>query len=147
MKDSKNTLSRVKMKGLFDASAIINLAISSGAKATGEISGGSGIPLTFYELGNSIWKLHLQLKKISKEEAKTLLENSLRLYGLLGKISLEGEGAKIEELAISQRITFYESSYLYAAKRENLTLVTDDERLAGAAKSQKISVVSSVSTA
>jgi predicted nucleic acid-binding protein len=135
------------MKGLFDASAIINLAISSGAKATGEISGGYGIPLTFYELGNSVWKLHLLLKRISKEEAKSLLENSLSLYGLLGKISLEGEGTKIEELAISQRITFYESSYLYAAKRENLTLVTDDERLTGVAKSQKISVVSSVSTA
>lgn len=131
------------MKGLFDASAIINLAISFGAKATETISEGSGISLTFYELGDSVSKLHLQLKKITKDEAKTLLENSLSLYGLLEIKTLHGEASKMEEIAISEQITFYDSSYLYAAKRDNLTLITDDERLTSVAKSQKIRVVSS----
>ncbi len=37
-------------------------------------------------------------------------------------------------IATSERETFYDSSYIYVAKREEFTLVTDDQRLSKNAK-------------
>ena len=61
-------------------------------------------------------------------------------------LALEGGDAiEIERLVFKRNITFYDSAYLYAAKRENLTLVTDDQRLTKAAHTEKVETASSVS--
>ena len=134
------------MKGLFDASALVNLAINGGSKAADAIAEGSGISLTFYEIGNSVWKLHYLLKKLSHDDAKSLLETSLQLFGRLDILNLTASDAiQVEELASVRKVTFYDSSYLYAAKKNKLALVTDDERLTRAAHHETIATFSSAS--
>jgi predicted nucleic acid-binding protein len=141
----KATEVEVKRK-IFDSSAIVNLAIHAGSRAADSISGGYGIPLTFYEIGNSIWKLHVLLRKISQVEADSLTELSLRLFDRLEIVSLgTTDAVGIERLAASHRMSFYDSSYIYAAKKNRLALITDDEKLAKNANMEKIEVLRSTS--
>jgi len=137
---------KLKVKGIFDASSLVNLAINGGSKATEAISGGSGIVLTFYEIGNSIWRLHRLLGRLSRDQAGSLLEVSLELFGRLNILNLvESDGLQILQMASVSRLTFYDASYLYAAKRSELVLVTDDARLGKAARQEKVETASSAS--
>lgn len=134
------------MKRLFDASALVNLALDGGSKAVDVIAEGSALVLTFYEMGNSVWKLSHLLKKLSSEESKSLLGVLLQLFDQLSILNLgTSDAMQIEELATLHRITFYDSAYLYAAKKNKLVLVTDDGQLARAAGREKIEAVSSSS--
>jgi len=135
------------MRGVFDASAIVNLAINGGSKAIDAVSGGSGLTLTFFEIGNSVWKLHSLQKKLSEDDARSLLEVSLQLYSQLEVFSFtRSEALEIAKLASARRVTFYDSDYLFASKKENgLPLITDDERLARAARTEKIETFTSAS--
>lgn len=134
-----------RIKGLFDASAFVNLAAKGGSRALPAINEGSAIFLTFYELGNAVWKLHF-LKKLSDEEAQSLLDGSLELLAQLTPLVLEkADAIEIEKLGFKRKVTFYDSAYLYAARRDNLTIVTDDEKLSKAAHSEKVETISSLS--
>ena len=124
----------------------MNLAINKGSRATDVIVEGSGIILTYFEIGNSIWKLCHLLKKLTDDEAKSLLGVSLKLFNRLEILDLaENDAIEIAELANAHGVTFYDSSYLYAAKKNRLTLVTDDERLAKASRHEKLKVLPSAS--
>jgi predicted nucleic acid-binding protein len=145
MKDSLGGEDK-KTKRLFDASAIVNLAINGGSKVVGNLGEGSALGLTFYEVGNSVWKLRNLLKKLSRDEAKSLLVVSLQLMGRLDIVEFDiADAVQIENIASEKKITFYDSAYLYAAKKNKLSLVTDDNRLAKAAMKEKIEAVSSSS--
>jgi predicted nucleic acid-binding protein len=131
------------MRAIFDASAIVNLATLGGSKATKAVEQGFGLALSFYEIGNSIWKLHSLLKKLSHEQAQALLEVSLGLFNELNLLNLSAKDAiEIEKRSNKLKVTFYDSSYLYSSKQYNLPLVTDDQKLARAAKNEGIEIVS-----
>ncbi|MHB1869107.1 MAG: hypothetical protein ACYCPP_09210 [Nitrososphaerales archaeon] len=66
------------MKGLFEANAIVKLAANGASKAA-DATGGAVLSSTFFEVGNSVWKMHQLLKKLSYDEATSLLEVSSQL--------------------------------------------------------------------
>jgi predicted nucleic acid-binding protein len=110
---------------LFDASAIINLC---GEKKLEELLQGWTISLAYYELGNAVWKQVYKYKKISLDEARTLLEPLIEVFMRLKKPKKEN-GIELLEIAAKEGITFYDASYLQAAIHNNLTLITDDKQL------------------
>jgi predicted nucleic acid-binding protein len=135
------------MKGLFDANAIMNLVANGASKAVDATRGGSVINLTYFEIGNSVWKTHQLLKKLSNEEARSLLNVSVQLLGRLELLDLaRDDAAEILEIANKHKITFYDASYLYASLRNKLTLITDDARLGVAARQEGIATISSSTT-
>jgi predicted nucleic acid-binding protein len=135
------------VKGLFDANAIVNLTANEASAAIDATRGGSALNLTFFEIGNSVWKTHQLLKKLSLDEARSLLEVSIQLLARLEILNLTREDAlQIMELANTHGITFYDSSYLYASKKNKLSLITDDARLGRVAQKEKVETLSSVST-
>jgi predicted nucleic acid-binding protein len=94
------------------------------------VNDGSAISLTFYELGNSAWKL-CSLLKSTGDEVRTLLAGSLRLLDKMVIIDLDqSDMFEILKLSMNKRITFYDSSYTYATKMHDLVFVTDDNLLA-----------------
>jgi len=135
------------VKGLFDANAIVNLVANEASKAADATSGGFVLSLTFFEIGNSIWKIHQLLKKLSSDEARSLLEVCMQLLARLEILNLTRDDAvQIMELASAHRITFYDASYLYASNKNRLPLITDDARLGRVAHQEKIETLSSTST-
>ena len=74
-------------------------------------------------------------RKITHEEAEAFLLTVAGFLGLLRLVSLaEIDLKRILSLAVSNRLTFYDSSYIAAAEAKRLTLVTDDEALAKVAE-------------
>jgi predicted nucleic acid-binding protein len=134
------------MKAIFDASALLNLAANGGSSAPTAVMGGCSLSLAYFELGNSVLKLHHLLKKLSTEDDRSLLSGSLELLSQL-TIQVLGreDAAEIERLGIERKLSFYDSVYLYAAKREKLTLVTDDEALLKVARIEKVETLKSLS--
>ncbi len=114
---------------LFDASSIFNIII---AEKYDRISGASTIRLAEYELGNILWKNHTIRKTISLDELSELRSAMALLFESIELV--ENSLEETIELAVRERITFYDSSYLSAARKHNYDLVTDDERLYRVAK-------------
>ncbi len=101
---------------LFDASAIVNLIKKRF--------------LAFYECLNAIWREFTKLKQIDKTTALQYIETLILAFRILKIDSIKGEEAKeVFELASKEDLTIYDASYLYAAIRDELTLVTDDQQL------------------
>jgi len=120
---------------LFDASAIANLVIRRGRNALALTKGNFALDLTGYEAGNALWRLCALERKITHEEAEAFLLTVAGFLGLLRLVSLaEIDLKRILSLAVSKRLTFYDSSYIAAAEAKRLTLVTDDEALAKVAE-------------
>lgn len=125
------------MKGarLYDASSIFEIIREHRGGAPDLLSGGSTIPLVYYEIGNAIWKLCTKPKRIESDEAKRLLET---VFSIVQKMDIEGQedaavGVQILETAIERSLTYYDAAYLAEAKRSGRALVTDDDELARSA--------------
>ena len=93
------------------------------------------LDLTSYEAGNGIWKESELLKTLSAEEAIRLAENISLVLSTLEKSTVEAaEFFFVLNIAKAERTTFYDSSYVYVAKRDKLTLITEDQRLSKVAR-------------
>ena len=114
---------------LFDASSIFNIII---AEKYDRISDASTIRLAEYELGNILWKNHTIRKTISLDELSELRSAMALLFESIELV--ENSLEETIELAVRERITFYDSSYLSAAREHNYDLVTNDEKLYRVAK-------------
>ena len=115
---------------LFDASALANLIIKRGQRALEVTKGNFSLDLAGYEIGNALWRLCLLEKKISQDEAEGFLSTVSDFLGLLQLVSFaELDPKRIFNLAFSERLTFYDASYVVAAETMTMTLVTDDDRL------------------
>lgn len=126
---------------LFDSSSIVNLVVFGGEDALNIIrrEGSSTLSLTYFEVGNAIWKMHYLTKKIDRDEANLLLQVSMKLLALLEKEECSADDAKqIVDIAFNQKLTFYDASYLFVAKKHHLVLVTDDAKMSRIALRQKI---------
>jgi len=110
---------------LFDSSAIITLIEKNKLDALLE---GWTIDLSFYELGNSVWKQVNLYKTLSMDDAKVVLDAFMLVYNRMNKIQ-EVDPQSILTVASQEGITFYDAAYLQAAKDKKVTLVTDDKKL------------------
>ena len=122
------------MKYLLDASALIPLLLDLGEKVL-EIATKAQLyatDLTLYEIGNGLWKLVALLKVMDLEDALELMDvvQVLVAKEFLKVVSYrELDLKKALELAIRERLTLYDTTYIIAAVSLNATLVTEDERL------------------
>jgi predicted nucleic acid-binding protein len=120
---------------LLDANAIIAANIRWGSQAALKIEGRMVTPLTGFEVGNSIWKQTLLIDKRPPEEAVKLVEAASRALLILNVADLSpSEYGHVMEIAAATGRTFYDSSYLYLARRDGLKLITLDRKLQKAAK-------------
>ena len=118
------------MSFIFDSSAIINLC---GDRKTEKLLDGWTLNLAIYELGNAVWKQVKVHKKITVEEANLILDSLTEVFRRLRKPTAE-KPLKTLEIAVKEGLTYYDASYISAAVENNLTLVTDDEKLYEAGK-------------
>ncbi len=122
---------------LFDSSSIVNLVRKGSLKP---LAAGATIDLAVYEAVNAVWKEHHLLRRVSRQAAvewvKILAEvfNTIPVYPLSGLGELSEVLISILSLAVSEGVTVYDASYIYAAKAKELTLVTDDGKLRSAAE-------------
>ena len=117
------------MKLLFDPSSIINLCTE---RKIERLLGGSTLNLAFYELGNAIWKqVHLH-KALTPEEGSEALAALTEVYGQMSELPVE-DASSILNIAVEEGLTYYDASYIHAAKKNEAVLVTDDRKLHTAA--------------
>ena len=93
------------------------------------------LDLTFYELGNALWKETCLTKFITKNEAQTLQKNIQIVLTKTDKICCETtDFQKISEIAETENLSFYDSSYLFISQEKGLILVTEDKKLSSKAE-------------
>ncbi len=115
------------MSYLFDASAIINLVKKRCARL---LALGYTIELALYELTNAIWKECALVGALTQDEAIRLLRNCVKAAKAIPKIDVDE--VQVFELALTNKMTAYDASYLYASRKGKLVLVTDDKTLKSA---------------
>jgi len=116
------------MKLVFDASALLNLIRSTGPGAFNYLKRNYILSLTLYEVGNALWREAALLKRISINEALSLLESISNICKILN-ITAPYNNLLVLKLAYELKITYYDSSYIIASYELNAGLVTDDEKL------------------
>lgn len=127
------------MMNLYDASAMVNAVLRYPDRA-GAFFGEAILDLTAYEVGNAI-------RNICRRREKTVDEAANLLGGMLtimqGMVPLRVAGLEQDVLTTSNKrgLSYYDAAYLVVATKEALTLVTDDHKLADAARLESISVV------
>ncbi len=122
---------------LLDASAFILLIKKANVQTTFRCLQNSLIlDLTVYEVGNALWRESVLAKFLTDEEAKTLEKVAQIILSRTDKILNEDlTFQKIMEIAKTEGLSFYDSSYIYFAKQKNIKLITEDQTLK--AKAQK----------
>ncbi|MBM3897345.1 MAG: type II toxin-antitoxin system VapC family toxin [Thaumarchaeota archaeon] len=102
-------------------------------KATKLMQDSKILDLTYYEAGNMLWKHSGLHKYVSKQDLANLTDLTKDVLRKLERISAESDDLpRILEIANREKLTFYDSSYLYIAVAKGLSLVTDDFKLAKA---------------
>ena len=124
------------MKHLLDASSLMLLIKKADVKLTVECLQESLIlDLTFYEVGNAVWKESTLLKFLTPQEAKRIGTMAQTILAKIDQVTNEGEDfQKILEIAQNENLSFYDSSYVFYAKQRGLHLVTEDKKLEMKAK-------------
>jgi len=118
------------VRNIYDSSAIINLCAK---KNLDRLLEGETLDLAVYEAGNAVWRqVHLR-KTLTREEGEKALTVLTETINNMKTAAIQDTTAVLN-IAIEEGITFYDASYLHAAVKNNLTLVTDDERLSSAAR-------------
>ncbi len=85
------------------------------------------LDLTYYEVGNILWKHICKLKTITLGESKEPLQI---IQNWQNTISLEkSELPAILELAAELGLSFYDAAYVFYAKKHGFTLHTCDKSL------------------
>ena len=110
---------------LYDTSAIINLCAN---KKLDPLLEGYTLNIAIYELGNAVWKqVHIH-KTITIEEAYIILDSLTGIFRKMKKLKVE-DPLETLKIAVEEKITYYDASYIHAAVKNSLTLVTDDKKL------------------
>ncbi|MEM1658092.1 MAG: type II toxin-antitoxin system VapC family toxin [Candidatus Jordarchaeales archaeon] len=114
------------MSLLFDASSIFKALVE---RKVGVLYGNYTLDLAVYEVGNVLWKRVSLLRDVGYEEAIRLTALVKRVFKLLKKVDVSCHEQEVIDIAVKLGITFYDASYVFAAKSNNFTLVTEDEKL------------------
>ncbi len=125
---------------LLDASAIAITLKKLKERSVEVLEDKATLDLARYELSNVIWKECTLEGLISSEEAAVKAENIAKILEITKEERVESSkdfrGAM--ELATKLKLTFYDASYLYVAKKEGFTLITEDKELLEKAKHIKV---------
>jgi len=118
------------MKHLIDASSLMLLIKKADIKSIIQILKDSMIlDLTFYELGNAVWK-ETTMKFVTTKEAEKLGTLTQTVIAKIHrKNSAREDFQKILHIAQTEKLTYYDSSYLYFARESGVSLVTEDKEL------------------
>lgn len=116
------------MKLVFDASSLLNVIRSTGSDAFKYLKGGYILTLTPYEIGNVLWKEATLIKRISIDEAFSILNLINKIYKFL-IITSPHNNSLILKVAYELGITYYDSAYIVLSHELDAILVTDDEKL------------------
>jgi predicted nucleic acid-binding protein len=88
------------------------------------------LDLTYYEVGNAIWKESILTRFITPEESKTMERLVQEILRETERVTFEMESfQKILEIAKAEKLSFYDSSYIHFAKQGGLKLITEDKQL------------------
>jgi predicted nucleic acid-binding protein len=119
------------MKYLLDASAFILLIKKADIKSVIDcLQDSLVLDLTFYEVGNAIWKESTLTKFLTPEEATKLGTMAQTVLKKLNRIASDPEAfQKILEIAQTEKLSYYDSSYVHYAKEADLPLITEDKEL------------------
>lgn len=120
---------------IYDASAFFEAASSKTLDLEAFI-----LDLTFFEVGNIAFKHASMLKTISKEDAESFI-NILANWSKVIFVR-QDDLHEIFSTAFSSNLTFYDSAYVYFAKKYNAILETQDKKLyERAGKSCKVKLI------
>jgi predicted nucleic acid-binding protein len=121
---------------LLDASAFMFLIKKAEPQATAHCLQESVIlDLTYYEVGNAVWKESSLTRMITSHESEVLTATAQTILGKMEKIEGEANSFRgILDLAKKEKLTFYDSSYIFFSKEKGLKLVTEDKELYTKAK-------------
>jgi len=131
-KNSQDWLKKLDMKDnnfLFDASALYKL-LTVYRDYTDKIDYNYIyiLDLTFYEIGNAIWKDYYVFKRITNfTETSEVIYEILKELNVIDNLFLSF--IKIIKIAIEKNLTYYDASYVYASKNFGLILVSEDQDL------------------
>lgn len=127
------------MAYLFDASSIVaNILGRAGTGVEVDVLFDEyWLDLTRYEAANAIWKTGLARDELRDAEIDAAIDILDRLEQEL--VVETANGPTTMDVARETGLTFYDASYLAVAKREALTLVTEDGALRDAAENHGVS--------
>lgn len=111
---------------LFDASSIANLVKKGLVRP---LADGVTMDLALYESLNAVWKEYKLLGRIDERAASEYVDIISEIFKAVEAWSARGLEGEIFNLASKEGLTVYDASYLYAAVKGRLTLVTDDQNL------------------
>lgn len=115
---------------LFDANSIVNLVKKGVVKVFAK---GVTLDLALYESLNAIWKEYALLKRIDEDTVKDFIGIVSDVFSVIKVMSIRGFEEEVFTLASREDLTIYDASYLHIAVKNNLILVTDDQKLKGKA--------------
>ncbi|MGC8562166.1 MAG: type II toxin-antitoxin system VapC family toxin [Thermoplasmata archaeon] len=109
---------------VYDASAILN--IIEGGKLP-ELEEAATTNLALFEIGNAVWKQIAVTHVLGEREGVIVFKTS---YAIISRMRvILPDPLKTLQIALGEKITFYDASYISAAISEGSALVTDDARL------------------
>ncbi len=111
---------------LLDASAIYPLALKLREKLLEYADRFAVLDLTIYEVGNAIWK---EVRRGRIRNPTIVAKLFEEIFKSLTMLKLETHLREVLELAIAESLTFYDATYLFAARIHGLKLVTEDRDL------------------
>ncbi|MCL2135038.1 MAG: type II toxin-antitoxin system VapC family toxin [Candidatus Bathyarchaeota archaeon] len=116
---------------LFDASALIFLIKKANVPTTFQhLQNLFILDLTVYEMGNVLLKENRITKFLTTHEIETLEKVVQIVLSRTEKIiNQDAVFQQILEIAKNEALSFYDSSYIYFAKKNNVQLVTEDQNL------------------
>jgi predicted nucleic acid-binding protein len=121
---------------LFDASAFIFLIKKANVQTTfQQLQKSYILDLTIYEIGNALLKESRLTKFLTSKETETLEKVTQIILSKTEKIQNQDiTFQQIIEIAKTENLSFYDSSYIYFAKQNNIQLITENQSLKNKAK-------------
>jgi predicted nucleic acid-binding protein len=123
------------MRFLLDASSVLQLIKKLEEETVLRVlSEGCVLDLGKYEVGNALWKEHILRRTITEDEFD-------EFFRLLTSVIIHSKIIRVEaqdlhgvaEIAAREKISFYDASYVEAARGQDVALITEDAKLAKAA--------------
>jgi len=121
---------------LFDASALIFLIKKANTQTTFQhLQNLLILDLTVYEVGNTLLKESRLTKFLTLQEIETLEKVTQIILSRTEKIpNPDIAFQQIIQIAKTENLSFYDSSYIFFAKQKNIQLVTENQKLRNKAK-------------
>ncbi len=113
-------------KFLLDTSALYPLVLLLGERVLDHAHRLMVLELTWYELGNVLWKEARRGRVGDPQAAAEMFEEML---SAMETVEPPGSLREVLELAVREGLTFYDASYLHTARTLGVALATEDGRL------------------